>query len=166
MNIYLTGMMGSGKSVTGKALAALTGYQFTDIDSEIEKQEGRPIVEIFATDGESYFRDVETAVLKKISAEARRVFATGGGIILRDENVDLMKRTGKIILLEATLPVLWERVCRNRDRPLLNTPDPMDALEGIYEVRKARYRATCDHAVMTDGLTAEATAQQIKALMK
>ncbi|HPW64957.1 MAG TPA: shikimate kinase, partial [Candidatus Omnitrophota bacterium] len=68
MNIYLTGMMGSGKSVTGKALAALTGYQFTDIDSEIEKQEGRPIVEIFATDGESYFRDVETAVLKKISA--------------------------------------------------------------------------------------------------
>ncbi|OQA57848.1 MAG: Shikimate kinase 1 [Candidatus Omnitrophica bacterium ADurb.Bin277] len=165
-NIYLTGMMGSGKSVTGKALAVMLDYGFLDLDQEIEKREGRSITGIFAVEGESYFRDVETAVLKWASNLEKHVFSTGGGIVLRDENVGLMRRTGKVILLEASPEVLWERVCRDKNRPLLQTPDPKSSLEKILDGRRARYKATCDYSVMTDDLTAEAAAKNILTLIK
>lgn len=165
-NLYLTGMMGAGKSVTGKALAALMGCGFIDLDSEIEKEEGRPIAAIFSSEGEKYFRDVETCVLKEFSLKKRQVFSTGGGIVLRDENVECMRMTGKVVFLEASLPVLWERVCQNKNRPLLDTPDPRGSLGRILEERGARYRATCDFSVMTDGLSPESVARKIKGHLK
>ena len=161
INIYLIGMMGAGKSVTGKCLAGILGYAFVDLDVEIEKKEGRTISEIFSGKGEDYFRDVETAVLKEFSARDRHVFATGGGVVLRDENVRCMKATGKVVLLETSLTVLWERICQKKDRPLLNTPDPKGALERILENRDARYMKASDLSVLTDGMNATAVARRI-----
>ncbi len=165
-NLYLTGMMGAGKSVTGRALAALMSYGFIDLDSEIEKKEGRSITAIFSSEGEPYFRDVETCVLKEFSLKERQVFSTGGGIVLRDENVEQMRMTGKVIFLEASLPVLWERVCQNKNRPLLNTSDPRGSLERILEGRGDRYKTTCDFSVMTDGLSPESVARKIMRHLK
>ena len=86
-NIYLIGMMGSGKTVTGKDLAERLNYTFVDLDAEIQAKEGRSIPEIFAGSGEPYFRDVESSVLEHFSKKNGQVIATGGGIVLREENV-------------------------------------------------------------------------------
>lgn len=160
-NIYLIGMMGSGKSVTGKALAVMLGYAFVDLDSEIEKQEKRKISEIFARSGEPYFRDVESAVLEPWSKQRHCVFAAGGGIILRDKNVQCMRETGKIILLKASAETLWQRLRYSKDRPLLNKPDPLAALRQILSDRELFYEKACHFVVTTDGKLVGEVAREI-----
>ena len=165
-NIYLIGMMGSGKSVTGKALAGMMGRSFVDLDSEIVKKENRTIADIFAKDGEAYFRNVETAVLKEFSRKKEFVFAAGGGIVLREENVKRMKETGKVVLLKASAKTLWQRLRFSTDRPLLNKPDPLGAIEQILADRETFYEKACDFAVETDGKLAEDVALEIQENLK
>jgi len=165
-NVYLIGMMGSGKTVTGKALAGLLDYLFVDLDAEIQVREGRSIPEIFAASGESYFRDVEASVLKQFSKKARQVIATGGGIVLREENVQCMKETGKVMLLKASAESLWQRVRYSKDRPLLNKPDPFGALRQILNDREAFYDNACDFSVPTDGKIAEDVASEIRGILR
>ncbi len=165
-NIYLIGMMGSGKSATGRVLAAMREAAFVDLDSEIERIEGRPIAAIFAQSGEPYFRDVESAVLQEFSGKTGRVFATGGGIILRPANVDRMKGTGTVVLLKASAKTLWQRLQYSKDRPLLNKPDPLGTLTQIFNDREALYERACHIAVPTDGKSAEDVAQEIQKMVK
>lgn len=120
-NLYLAGMMGAGKSVTGRALAALMSYGFVDLDSEIEKKKVVQSPRFFLPKENRISAMWKPACLGEFSLKERQVVSTGGGIVLRDENVEQMRRTGKVIFLEASLPVLWERVCQNKNRPLLNT---------------------------------------------
>jgi len=164
-NIYLIGMMGSGKSATGKELASFLGYEFADIDAEIEKKEKKTIPEIFAQSGEAYFRNVESLMLRSLSSRAGYVFATGGGIVLREENIQRMKATGKIILLTASAETLWQRLRYSKDRPLLNKPDPFGVLQQILSDRETIYQNACDVAVPTDGKLAEDVAQHILKLL-
>jgi shikimate kinase len=160
-NIYLIGMMGSGKTVTGKALAERLGYAFVDLDAEIQAKEGRSIPEIFAGSGEPYFRETESSVLEHFSKKAQQVIATGGGIVLREANVRRMKETGKVVLLDASGESLWQRVRYSKDRPLLNKPDPLGALRQILNDRGALYEKACHFAVLTDGKIAEDVATEI-----
>ena len=160
-NVYLVGMMGSGKSVTGKKLAALLGYGFVDLDQWIEERHQRSINELFEKEGESFFREAEAGLLKEACGAGPRVIATGGGTILRAENVERMRATGKIIFLETSLEGLWERVKSKKDRPLLKGQDPKLNLAGIDRVRRPIYEKVCDLRVNTDGQTAEAVAGKI-----
>ncbi|MBU9889288.1 MAG: shikimate kinase [Candidatus Omnitrophica bacterium] len=165
-NIYLIGMMGSGKSVTGRALAGMLDAAFVDFDAEIEKKEGRTIPEIFAQSGEPYFRDVESAVLEDISRKNHQVVATGGGVILRAENVTRMKETGTLVLLEASAKTLWQRLQYSKGRPLLNKPDPLGALTQILSDRELVYKKACHFSVVTDGKGAEDVAREIRNMIK
>jgi len=165
-NIYLIGMMGSGKTVTGKTLAASLDYAFVDLDAEIQTQEGRTIPEIFAGSGEAYFRGVEAAVLERFSKGHEQVIATGGGIILNEENVRRMKKTGKVVLLKASAESLWQRVRYSKDRPLLNKPDPFGALQQILNDREGLYEKACHFSVATDGKIAEDVATEIREMLK
>jgi shikimate kinase len=165
-NLYLTGMMGSGKSVTGKCLAQYAGYSFVDLDERIQEKLGRSINEIFENEGEGFFREQETAALKETAAAGNCVVATGGGAVLRPENIEMMKRSGKIIFLETSLGVLWERVKTKKDRPLLKGQDPLKNLEKIFSDRRAAYEKSADLKVNSDGKTAEAVAHDIMALLK
>ena len=119
-NIYLIGFMGSGKSAVCSRLHELTGMEVIEMDASIVDKEGMSINDIFATKGEEYFRDVESELLYLISEESNKAVSCGGGAILRQKNVDLMKESGKIILLSATPETIYNRVKNCTDRPLLN----------------------------------------------
>ena len=134
-NIFLTGFMGAGKSTVGRRLAQRLGYCFADLDQLIVAREGRPIAEIFARQGEGYFRDCEAAVLAEQAETVRTVFATGGGIVSRDENRALMKQLGTVVYLRATWPTLERRLMRSSGRPLA---DPQQGREKIRQLWHSR----------------------------
>lgn len=160
-NIYLTGMMGSGKSVTGKRLAVRLGYGFVDLDDKIQERTKKTIVEIFAAHGEAFFRAEETQALKETAAQQSLVVATGGGTVLNPSNVEQMRQSGKVVFLETSLEVLWSRVKDKRERPLLNSENPQGKLAKIFEERKPVYENSCDWKVNTDGKTAGSVADEI-----
>ncbi len=135
-NIVLTGMPGSGKSTVGKLLK-IDGFEFIDTDEEIKKRAGCTIKELIDDKGEHYFRDLESEVIKDVSANSCRIISTGGGAILREENVDCLKRNGKLFFIDASL----ERLKPTDDRPLSNN---YEKLEKLYSERIDIYKSTAD----------------------
>jgi len=96
MNIVLTGFMATGKSEVGKDLARLLEMEFIDTDDLIEEKVEMKISEIFAKKGEKFFRDLESEIAKEVGGWDNYVIATGGGIVLRQENINSLKKNGKI----------------------------------------------------------------------
>lgn len=120
-NIVLTGFMASGKTTVGKLLAKKLGRVFCDTDEMIVTHEGCEINEIFAKNGEEYFRDVEEKIVKKASEADGCVIATGGGVVLRKENIDALRQNGIIINLNPTDEVIKLRLSEAaKTRPLLS----------------------------------------------
>lgn len=122
LNIYLIGMMGSGKSTIGHLLASALDYRFFDTDILIEKVAETSINEIFKNKGEAYFRDLETSVLEQISGYTRSVIATGGGIVIKPKNWSYL-RYGLTIWLDVPVEVLTARLAQDDSRPLLKEAD-------------------------------------------
>lgn len=171
-NIYLIGMMGAGKSVTGKKLAELLqkenkAWRYGDLDQRIVDKQKRPITAIFETEGEDFFRNLESSELDEVSKMDFFVASSGGGIILRPQNREQMRQTGIVIYLRASTDVLWERVKSNRERPLLKTPEPKKMLEQIYKKRKSLYEGIPPHLIVdTDQKTADQVAGEIMQWLK
>lgn len=154
VNVYLIGMMGSGKSTIGKILAQKLNYRFFDTDVLIEKVAQRTIPEIFATEGESYFRDLETKVLQELSAYNHSAISTGGGIIQKPVNWSCL-RQGLIVWLDADLEVLQKRVAKDTNRPLAGK------LQSLLEKRRSLY-AQADLQIISDQVkTPEQVATEI-----
>ena len=138
-SLYLVGMMGSGKSSTGRPLAEKLGYGFVDSDSVIEQLAGCSIPEIFQRDGEAGFRELETQVLSAISERHSLVVATGGGVVTRSENWGVMHQ-GIVIWLDVEREQLLKRLeADNTPRPLLQEADPAQALDRILNARRPQY---------------------------
>lgn len=165
-NLYLVGMMGSGKSSTGEALASELALPFVDLDEEIVRKLGMSINDIFATRGEPYFRKVEKDELRLFAKKREQVIATGGGAVLDPENAALMKQTGLVIYLRTTLEVLWQRVQRKSDRPLLKTANPLDVFGRLFAERKGIYESIHDYSVNTEFKTPAQVAREILELLK
>jgi shikimate kinase len=120
VNIYLIGFMGSGKSTTGKRVAAILRWKFGDIDRLVEQKEGMKVPEIFSGRGEEYFRRAESDALREVSAMTRTVVACGGGTPCSAENLQVMKSTGVTVYLKLPVADLVSRLNRpGNDRPLL-----------------------------------------------
>jgi len=134
-NIVLVGMPGCGKTTVGKALAALSGRPFVDLDAEIVRRAGKPIPEIFAGEGEAAFRALEHEVLTEACAKGGQVIATGGGAVLREDNRAAMRRTGRVYWLQRKLGDLPAE-----GRPLSQAGN----LEEMYRLRKPLYSAASD----------------------
>ena len=138
-SLYLIGMMGSGKSSTGRPLAEKLGYGFVDSDSVIEQLAGCSIPEIFKRDGEEGFRKLETQVLNAISERHSLVVATGGGVVTRSENWGIMHQ-GIVIWLDVEREQLLKRLeSDSTPRPLLQEADPAQALDRILNQRHPQY---------------------------
>lgn len=152
-NLVLSGMPASGKSTVGKLLAKALNRPFFDLDEEIVRAAGRPIPEIFASDGETAFRDIETRVLREVFANQKGiVLATGGGAVLRDENVDFLRRNGKIYFIDRPL----EDLIPTSNRPLASS---REAICQRYEERYERYCKTADCRIDGKGSVDEVAAR-------
>lgn len=135
--IYLTGMMGSGKSELGSAAARILALPFYSTDDMVEQSAGMSISDIFASFGEERFRDMETDILLKVSALPFGIVSTGGGIVLRAQNRDIMTSTGKILWLHRDIAETAATLDPS-GRPLLK--EGTDALFSIYQKRLPLYR--------------------------
>ena len=146
-NIVLCGFMGSGKTTIGRKLARLTGLEFVDADQYLEAQEGRKISDIFAAEGEAYFRDRESAVLRELAARDGIVLSLGGGAVLRQENVDAVRETGLLIHLDTPFYRIVKNLSYSNNRPLLAGPDKQAETRRLYNARKAIYHHAADVSV-------------------
>ncbi|WP_413683239.1 shikimate kinase [Prochlorococcus sp. MIT 1011] len=138
-NLFLIGMMGSGKSQTGPVLAKMINYAFVDTDDVIEKASKQSISSIFEKDGEKVFRDVEKKVLKEISQHHSLVIATGGGLVTLPENWGILHQ-GIVIWLDLDLKRSIKRLeSDKKKRPLLIGDDLAGNFSQILENRKPIY---------------------------
>ena len=138
-NIFLIGMMGSGKSQTGPNLANILKYAFVDMDEVIEKATDQTIANIFEQEGEEAFRDVEKKVLQGISQHHSLVIATGGGVVTLPENWGILHQ-GIVIWLDLDINRSIQRLKNdNHKRPLLNSNYLNKTFSDIYEKRKPLY---------------------------
>ena len=158
MNIYLIGMMGTGKSTLGKTLSKNMQKPFIDLDSEIEKTGGNSVSKIFDRDGEERFREMETEQLKQYS---RSVVACGGGIVLKLENRHFIKENGIAILLTASMGELSQRLSDSDNRPLLANDITEEALTKLWLERQLDYLNTADFTIETGGKNPEELSEEI-----
>lgn len=135
-NIVLIGFMGVGKSSCGRLLAQELGFQFLDTDQRIRNSMNSTIPEIFAKYGEATFRAQERElVLQTIPTLTNTVISTGGGMGATAEYLDIMRQNSLLVHLCLPPKDIYERIKKNKNRPLLQTPDP---LESICELLKKR----------------------------
>lgn len=146
-------MMGAGKTAVGRALAARLSVPFLDSDAEIESAANMTIPEIFARDGEAFFRGKESQVIGRLLDEEKGVLSTGGGAFLAAGNRQMISERGVSVWLRADLNVLWNRVKHKDTRPLLRTADPYATLRELYEARVPVYEKA-DLVAESDGETA------------
>lgn len=153
LNIYLVGMMGSGKTTLGRLLAEELERPFVDLDEMIELQTGRSIAEIFREEGEAGFRELETASLLEISRVRGGVVALGGGAVLREINRRIIQTTGYSIYLKVRPETVLARLPEHPVRPLLLGMDLQEKLEALRRLLAARepYYHQADLIVPNDG---------------
>jgi shikimate kinase len=164
-NIIFVGPMGAGKTTIGKQLARALGRTFYDSDRVIEERTGANIPLIFEMEGEEGFRRREKAIIAELTNKQDIVLATGGGVILDPENRDQITRQGFVIYLSAPLEQLFNRTAKDKNRPLLQTPDPRKKLEEILSVRDPLYREVADVVIETDGSPARGVVKKLLTLI-
>jgi len=156
--------MGTGKTVVAKKLAKKLGMEYVSTDDLIEKKEGRLIKDIFAKDGEAYFREIENKVVQEVSSKNSQVIDSGGGVILHQENTDALKINGVIVCLGAKPETILRRTKGHKHRPLLNVPDPRSKIEKLLKSR-APFYAKADFSIDTSNRTIEEVVTQISGLV-
>lgn len=148
-SIFLVGMMGAGKSTVGIRLARRLDRVFIDADRELESRLGVSIPTIFELEGEEGFRRRETLLLDELSRRPGLVLATGGGVVLAPQNRQYLRSRGKVVYLQAHPADLWQRLRRDRQRPLLRTPNPRERIQRLCEEREPLYMEVATHTIAT-----------------
>lgn len=165
MNIVLIGYRATGKSTIARLLAHHLGWNWVDLDVEIERQAGKSIAQIFAEDGEAVFRDWESQVVAEFCRRSRWVIAAGGGAPLREENRKAMRAGGKVIWLTASPETIHRRMSTDpttgQRRPNLTSQGGLEEIIHLLGKREPIYRETADWVVDTEGKAPEAIAAEI-----
>lgn len=164
MNVVLIGYRGTGKSTVGKVIAARLGCELLSIDAEIVKSAGQTIPQIVEQHGWEYFRDLETKMCQGLTGKDGLVLDTGGGAILRPQNVDMLKRTGKLFWLTASVETIAKRIGSDTQRPsLTGTKSFIDEIQDVLRERAPKYQAAADHVIETEGKSVSQVADEILA---
>jgi shikimate kinase len=138
-NIFLVGMPGAGKTTIGKSLAKRLGLKFVDADKELVLRTGVPIATIFEIEGETGFRVREAEAIAELVTWKGIVLATGGGVVLHADSRRVLRESGAVVYLRASVADLHERTKRDSKRPLLRGPDPVGTLRTLLEARESLY---------------------------
>lgn len=162
--VWLVGMMGSGKSAVGRLVALHQDCPFVDTDTVVEHLAERPIRQIFAEEGEAWFREVEAAAVGSLVSHDG-VVATGGGVVLRDDSVAAMRSSGPVVWLRASIETLLARVGGDDHRPLLAGAPMADRLAAMMAERAERYAAAAGVVIDTDDLTIAQVTAAVEAVL-
>lgn len=149
-NVFLIGFMGVGKSTVAGYLQRHYSMPLIEMDETLVEREQMSIPEIFETKGEPYFRQAETDLLKEIQESCNNIVSCGGGVAMRQENVDIMKKNGKVVLLTAAPESILDRVKHDENRPLLKGRKNVEGIQELMEARRPYYEAAADLVVRTD----------------
>jgi len=158
--LVLVGMMGAGKTTVGKRLAARLGRRFADSDEEIERAAQMTIPEIFAQRGEAEFRSGETRVIARLLREPDLVLATGGGAFINEDTRALILSNALSVWIKADFDLLFARVSKRSNRPLLQTADPRATLKALIDARYPVY-AQADVTVVSRDVPHETVASDL-----
>jgi len=165
MNIVLIGYRATGKSTVARLLAQRLGWQWVDLDVEIERQAGKSIAQIFAEDGEPVFRDWESRVVSEFCGRSGWVIAAGGGAPLRAENRKVMRANGRVVWLTASPETIHRRMTTDPTtgarRPNLTSQGGIAEIIELLSKREPIYRETADWVVDTEGKSPDAVVQEI-----
>jgi len=160
-NIFLIGPMGAGKTTVGRQLAQKLALTFIDSDHEIENHTGVDIPLIFEKEGEEGFRKREMEIIDELTQQRNIVLATGGGAVIKEENRKHLINRGLVIYLQADIKHLIRRTRKDRNRPLLQGPNPEKKLREIMQEREPLYRQTADYTINTGKHSVQAIINQI-----
>ncbi len=163
--VVLVGAMGAGKTSVAHELAQLLGLPVRDTDDDIEATAGRPIPDIFITDGETVFRAMERAAVAAALLHHRGVLALGGGAVLADETRELL-RGHPVVHLKVSMPQGVRRTGLNNSRPLLAGVNPRATYKALLDARLPIYRSVATIEIDTDNLTAREVGEQIAAWVR
>ena len=162
-SLFLIGPMGSGKTTVGRHLAELLQWPFIDSDHELELRTGASIPWIFEKEGEAGFRQREAALLAELTQRRHVVLATGGGAVLNPQTRACLQQLGTTVYLRAPVEIQLARIGRDRNRPLLQTPDPYARLAALLSERDPLYQAAAHLIVDVDQGLPRDMAEQILA---
>ena len=161
-NIILIGFMGSGKTTVGLNLSYKLRTPVEDTDKLIEQREGKTIREIFAQEGEAYFRKRETELLEEIKERNyHRIISVGGGTPVNSVNRKLLKECGTVIYFRVKPETVYQRVKHDTTRPLLQCDDPLAKIKELLEARKEAYEECADIIIDVDELSQDKIADII-----
>ena len=158
--LILTGFMGSGKSSVGRVLAKRIGIPFVDLDAEMVADDGRSINDIFALEGEQFFRSLASTRLERVLAGNRAVIATGGGVVITDAKRSITHSKGIVVNLVVSLPQVLKRLQGATDRPLFAGSNAVNSVKLLMDGREQFY-AAADIRIDTDGKSVEDVAAEI-----
>jgi shikimate kinase len=151
-NVILIGFMGCGKTTIGYKLSYRLRKAVIDTDKEIEKEEKRSISDIFAAEGEEYFREQETACLRKMTRTVNnQIISVGGGLPMREINRELLHQLGQVVYLRASAETIYQRVKNDTTRPLLQGGNPQEKIKNLLNERQTNYESAADIIVDVDG---------------
>lgn len=158
--------MGAGKTTVGRALARKLNKRFIDSDHEIEARTGASIPLIFEIEGEASFRQREAEVIRDLTSQEDIVLATGGGAILKPENRECLKTRGTVIYLRASVNSILQRTSNDKNRPLLQTPNPRARIEQMAREREPLYLEVADFVIETGRPNIQSLVQTILAQLE
>lgn len=163
-NVALCGFMGSGKTAIGRELSAILGFDFTDMDEQIEKEAGMRIPEIFSRYGEAFFRILEKKACAGLAAKSGCVISTGGGAVADAHNMEMIKNSAAVVFIDTPFEVCLERIERNTNRPMASTRTD-EELRALYDSRRESYEKS-DLIYLADRKNAADCAKEIALLLK
>jgi shikimate kinase len=159
-NVALVGFMGTGKSSVGRIVARQLNFAFVDTDQLVEARTHKSISSIFAEQGEPAFRETEGKVVAELASQRDLVIAAGGGLVVDAMNLASLRHHALIVCLWASPETIWQRVCNQPHRPLLQDPDPLAKIQRLLAERKPAY-LQADILVNTEQRSAREVAQHV-----
>jgi shikimate kinase len=165
-NVFLVGPMGSGKTTIGRQVARELGLEFHDCDQELEEATGASVTLIFDIEGESGFRKRESRLLRQLAKRRGVLVATGGGVVTREENRKVLRRSGVVVWLQASVDQQLSRLSHDKTRPLLQTQDRKAMLLRLASERDPLYAMVADLVYASGNQSAKAAAGALGRLIR